>query len=88
MKKFLLPLMGIILCTATPHSASADSAVPAQTKQGEELHAAVTDMPDTIDMSNAPKTWQSLPPAAQVNDQVLVHEGEFLSYLISRTRPF
>lgn len=69
MKKFLLPLTGIMLCAATLQSAAADPAVPPQTKQGEESHAAVTDMPDIIDMSHAdPRTWQSLPPAAQVKN--------------------
>ena len=83
MKEFLLRLTAVMLCAAT--SAAADPAVPGQTNQ--EVHAAVTDTPDIIDMSNAdPRTWQRLPPA-QVYDQVLVHEGEFLSYPI-RTRPF
>jgi hypothetical protein len=68
MKKFLLPLTGIMLCAATLQSAAADPAVPLQTKQGEESHAVVTDMPD-IDMSHAdPRTWHSLPPAAQVKN--------------------
>jgi hypothetical protein len=89
MKEFLLKLTGVMLCAAILHSAAADRAMPLQTKQVEELHAAVTDMPDIIDMSNAdPRTWHSLPPAAQVNDQVLVHEGNSQSYLIGRTRPF
>ena len=88
MKEFPLKLIGVMLCAATLNSADGRTVAP-QTKQVEEVHAAVTDVPDIIDMSYAdPKTWQSLPPAAQVNDQVLVHEGEFLSYLISRTRPF
>jgi hypothetical protein len=87
MKEFTLKLMGVMLCAATLNGAD-DRAVAFQTKQGEEVHAAVTDMPAIIDMSNAdPRTWQSLPPAAQDYDQVLVHEGEFLSYPI-RTRPF
>jgi hypothetical protein len=47
---------GIMLCTAVLHSAAADN-----TRAGEKLHAAVTDMPDVIYMSHAePKTWHSL----------------------------
>jgi hypothetical protein len=42
MKRMLLGLAGIMLCTSL-HSAAA-------TKAGEELHAAVTDMPAIIDM--------------------------------------
>lgn len=88
MKEFLLKLTGVMLSAASLHSAAADPAVP-QTKQGEELHAAVTDVPDIIDMSHAdPKTWHGLPPAAQVYDQVLVQEWEFVSHFGSRTRPF
>jgi len=87
MKEFPLKLMGVMLCAATPTSADARVVAP-QIKQVEEVHAAVTDMPDIIDMSNAdPRTWQSLPPVAQVYDQVLVHGAKFLSYPI-RTRPF
>ena len=67
--KTLLQLTGILLCAATLYSATADPAAPLQTKQGEELHAAITDMPDIVDMSYAdPKTWNSLPPAAQFYD--------------------
>jgi hypothetical protein len=34
-------------------------------------------MPEIIDMSHAdPKTWHSLPPAAQVYDQVLAEKFE------------
>ena len=59
-----LQLIRIMLCAATLHGPTADPAAPLQTKQGEELHAAITDMPDTVDMSYAdPKTWNSLPPA-------------------------
>jgi hypothetical protein len=65
--KTVLLMTGIMLCAATLHGATADPAAPLQTKQGEELHAAITDMPDTVDMSYAdPKTWNSLPLAAQV----------------------
>jgi hypothetical protein len=70
MKRILPPLMGVMLCVLPLHSAMADPAVSLQTKEGEELHAAVTDMPAIIDMSHAdPKTWHSLPSAAQVYDQ-------------------
>ena len=59
MKRMLLGLAGIMLCTSL-YSAAA-------TKAGEELHSAVTDMPAIIDMSHAdPKTWHRLPPAARV----------------------
>ena len=89
MKGILLALTGAMLCAAQLHSAAAGPAVPLQSKTGEELHAAVTDMPDTIDMSYAdPKTWHRLPPAAQVCDQVLAQEWEFVSHFNSRTRPF
>ena len=89
MKHFRLPLTGIMLCAAILPSAAADMAMPVQTKPGEALHAAVTDMPDTIDMSYAdPKTWHRLPPAAQVRDQVLAQEWEFVNRVSSRTRPF
>ena len=93
MKKFLLPLTGIMLCAATLQSAT-DPAVPLQTKQGEESHAVVTDMPDIIDMSDAdPRTWQSLPPAAQVKndfseelDQPTGFNFEFLPICYGRDR--
>jgi hypothetical protein len=89
MKGILLVLPGVMLCAATLHSAAADPAVPLQTKTGEELHSAVTDMPDIIDMSHAdPKTWHSLPPVTQVYDQALAQEVEFPSYFSSRPRPF
>jgi hypothetical protein len=56
MNVHLLLLTAIMLCMATPHS---DQSTPAA-----ELGAAVTDMPDIIDMSHAdPKTWHSLPAA-------------------------
>ena len=65
MKKMLLWLMRIMLCTAALHSAAADN-----TRGGEKLHAAVTDMPDVIDMSHAdPKTWHSLLPAPPAYDE-------------------
>jgi hypothetical protein len=50
-----------------------------------------TDMPEIIDMSHAdPKSWYSLPPAAQVYDydQGLAQDLEFPSYFRSRARPF
>ena len=75
--KTLLLLTGIMLCVATMHGATADPAAG--------LHAAITDMPDIVDMSYAdPKTWNSLPPAAQVYDHSHSHtlaseEAEFLN---------
>jgi hypothetical protein len=37
---------------------------PLWINQGEELHSAVTDVTEVVDMSFAdPKTWHSLPPA-------------------------
>jgi hypothetical protein len=88
MKNFRLPLMGIILCASVLNSASSDPAVR-QTKPGEEWHAAVTDIPDLIDMSHAdPKTWHGLPPGARVHDRGLTHELQFASHVSVRTRPF
>jgi hypothetical protein len=76
--KTLLQLTGIMLCAATLHNATADQAAFLQTKQGEELHAAITDVPDIVDMSYAdPKTWNSLPPAAQVYDHAHSHTLAF-----------
>ena len=64
MKRMLLWLAVIMLCTAALHSAAA-------TKAFDESHAAVTDIPDVIHMSHAdPKTWHRLPPAARVYDVV------------------
>ena len=80
-----LQLIRIMLCAATLHGPTADPAAPLQTKQGEELHAAITDMPDPVDMSYAdPITWISLPPAAKVYDHSHSHtlaseEAEFLN---------
>ena len=89
MKAILLSLTGAMLYAATLHSTAADPAVPLQTKTGEELHSAVTDMPDIIDMSHAdPKSWHSLPPAAQVYDEVLAQEVQFPTHFSARSRPF
>ncbi len=89
MKGILLVLPGVMLCAATLHSAVADPTVLPQTKTGEELHSAVTDMPDIIDMSHAdPKSWHSLPPAAQVYDQVLAKEVQLPTHFSGRPRPF
>ena len=67
MKGLLPALTGIVLCMLCAlawHGASADPTLPLSTEPGEELRAAVTDMPDMIDMSQAdPRTWHSLPPA-------------------------
>ena len=42
---------------------------PLWINQGEELHSAVTDVTEVVDMSYAdPKAWHSLPPAAQLGD--------------------
>ena len=42
---------------------------PLSINQGEELHSAVTDVTEVVDMSYADqKTWHSLPPAAQLDD--------------------
>jgi hypothetical protein len=89
MKGILLALPGVMLCAAQLHSAAADPAVPLQTKTGEELHSAVTDMPEIIDMSHAdPKSWHSLAPAAQVYDHGLAQGLEFPTHFSSRPRPF
>lgn len=82
--KTLLELTGIMLCAATLHNATADPATSLRTKQGgEELHAAITDMPDIVDMYYAdPKTWNSLSPAAQVyghSHTLALEEVEFLN---------
>ena len=67
MSRILLALTGITLCATLP-SVAGDPA-QLQTHREEELRAAVTDMPEIVDMSYAdPKTWHSLPPAAQVHD--------------------
>ena len=61
-------------------------AVPHQWKMGQELHAAVTDMPEIVDMSHAdPKTWHGLPRDGQV---YLAEEVGFPSLFSGRTRPF
>ena len=41
---------------------------PLWINQGEELHSAVTDVTEVLDMSYDPKTWHSLPPAAEIDD--------------------
>jgi hypothetical protein len=67
MKRLLPSLTGIMLCmlcTLAWHGAGADTTLPLSTEPGEQLRAAITDMPDMIDMSHAdPRTWHSLPPA-------------------------
>jgi hypothetical protein len=91
MKRILPSLTGVMLCATTLHSAAADSTVPLDSEMGKELHAAVTDTPEIIDMSHAdPNSWYSLPSAAQVYDYDpgLAQEVEFPSYFRSRTRPF
>ena len=87
MKQILLPLTGIMLCAATLHSA-ADPAAPPQTKQAKELHAAVTDIPDIIDMSHAdPGTWHSLPPGVRVWDAPSGTRRVQLPLLTSAAKP-
>jgi hypothetical protein len=67
MKGLLPSLTGIVLCMSCAlawHGASADTTPPLATEPGGELRAAVTDMPDMIDMSHAdPRTWHTLPTA-------------------------
>jgi hypothetical protein len=67
MKELLPSLTGIVLlmlCTLAWQGAGADATLPLSTAPGDELRAAVTDMPDIIDMSHAdPRTWHSLPAA-------------------------
>jgi hypothetical protein len=83
MRRILVVLTGMMLCAATLHS---DPALP---RQGEEMSAAVTDMPGTIDMSYAdPKTWHRLPPAARVSDQVPAQALDLPIRFSSRPRPF
>jgi hypothetical protein len=68
MKEILLPLTGIMFCAATIQSA-AKTTLLLHVKQDEGWHAAVTDIPDVIDMSHAdPRTWHRLPQAAGVNN--------------------
>jgi hypothetical protein len=76
-KRFLLPLTGILLCAAAPQNASADSAVSLQTEMGGQLHAAVTDMPEIVDMSYAdPAMWHRLPRTAPVYEESLSHAAD------------
>jgi hypothetical protein len=68
----ILPALTSITLCATMTSAGADPA-PFQINRGQELHSAVTDVTDAVDMSFAdPKTWHSLPPAGQLDDR---HDG-------------
>jgi hypothetical protein len=54
----ILPALTSITPCATMTSAGADPA-PFQINRGQELHSAVTDVTDAVDMSFAdPKTWQ------------------------------
>jgi len=65
MKNMLPSLAGIVLCALALNSAAADPTALRPTRPGQELHAAVTDTPNIVDMSHAdPKTWHSLPPTA------------------------
>jgi hypothetical protein len=69
MSRILLIALNSITFLVTLTSAGADPA-PLWSSQGEKLHSAVTDVTGVVDMSYAdPKTWHSLPPAAQLDDQ-------------------
>ena len=82
----LLSLTGMMLGAIALDAVAADPAVPHQWKLGQKLHAAVTAMPEIIDMSHAdPKTWHGLPRAGQV---YLAGEVGFPSPFSGRTRPF
>ena len=82
----LLALTGVVLGAVLLNGHAADPAVPYQTKLGQELHAAITDTPGSIDLSHAdPKTWHGLPRAGQVH---LAQDVEFPRPFSSRTRPF
>jgi hypothetical protein len=51
------------------------------------MRAAVTDMPEIVDMSHAdPKSWHNLPPPAQVYDQA--SQFQLPVQFSSRPRPF
>lgn len=66
MKEILLPL-ALILCGTTPQSAADNTH---ETKLAAEMHAAITDVPGTTDMSHAdPKSWGNLPLAIEVYGQ-------------------
>ena len=83
MRRITVVLTGLMLCVATLPS---DPALP---RHGEDMSAAVTDIPETIDLSYAdPKTWHRLPPAARVSDQVLAQALELPVRFSSRPRPF
>ena len=76
-----LVLTGVVL-----GAIALNPAVPHQWKMGQELHAAVTDMPEIIDMSYAdPRAWHGLPRGCQV---YLAEEVGFPSHFGSRTRQF
>jgi hypothetical protein len=69
MSRILLIALNSITFLVTLTSAGADPA-PLWSSQGEKLHSAVTDVTGVVAMSYAdPKTWHSLPPAAQLDDQ-------------------
>ena len=61
MRRTLIALMGITCYTAL---AAASQQAPELSPDREALRAAVTDTPETINMSYAdPKTWHRLPSA-------------------------
>jgi hypothetical protein len=80
MKEMLPSLMGIVVCALALNCAAADPTAPLPTEPGQELHSAVTDMPDIIDMSHAdPTTWHSVPPTAlgaNVEQEVAEKHGD------------
>jgi hypothetical protein len=67
MIRILLALTSITLCATMTN---AGDPAPLQINRGQALHSAVTDVTDAVDMSFAdPKTWHSLPPAGQLDEQ-------------------
>ena len=85
MKRIFLALTGIVFCAAT-HGNANDPTLPPPGKIGS---AAVTDLPEIIDMSYAdPETWHSLPPAARVSDEIFAEEVRLPIRFSGRSRPF
>jgi hypothetical protein len=88
MEGILPSLAGLIVCVPL-HTGATDPESVLRSKTAEEVHAAVTDVPDIIDMSHAdPKTWHKLPLEAQRYGQVRAQEAEAPTHFISRSRPF
>jgi hypothetical protein len=62
MKRLLLSVLPLGALLIQP-------ALSGASEQGNEVHAAVVDIPDVIDMSHAsPDTWQTLPPPKEFDD--------------------